>query len=82
MTSGLNAKHHVWRKPGTIPKVMCGGGSNMLWGGFSEAETGRLVRINEKKMKTCYRVLRTSNWGNDVCTFQQDDDPKHTAKTT
>uniref|UniRef100_A0AAZ3STM3 Transposase Tc1-like domain-containing protein n=1 Tax=Oncorhynchus tshawytscha TaxID=74940 RepID=A0AAZ3STM3_ONCTS len=29
---GLNAKHHVWRKPGPIPTVMHGGGSIMLWG--------------------------------------------------
>jgi hypothetical protein len=27
----LNAKHHVWRKPGTIPTVNYGGGSIMLW---------------------------------------------------
>ena len=26
----LNAKHHVWRKPGTIPTVKYGGGSIML----------------------------------------------------
>ena len=29
---GLNAKRHVWRKPGTIPTVKHGGGSIMLWG--------------------------------------------------
>jgi hypothetical protein len=29
-------------------------------------------------MKTCSRVLRNSDW----LTFQQDNDPKHTAKTT
>ena len=46
---GQNAKHHIWRKPGTIPTVKLGG-SIMLWGGFSAAETGRLVRI-EAKMK-------------------------------
>jgi hypothetical protein len=27
---GLNAKCHIWRKPGTIPKVKHGGGSIML----------------------------------------------------
>ena len=42
---GLNAKRHVWRKPDTIPKVKHGGGSIMLWGGFSAAGTGRPVRI-------------------------------------
>jgi hypothetical protein len=28
---GLNAKRHVWRKPGTIPTVKHGGDSIMLW---------------------------------------------------
>ena len=32
--SDLNAKHHVWRKPGTIPTVKHGGGSIMLWDVF------------------------------------------------
>jgi hypothetical protein len=42
---GLNSKRHIWRKPGTIPMVKHGGGGNMLWGCFSAAGTGRLVRI-------------------------------------
>jgi hypothetical protein len=45
---GLNAKCHVWRKPGTIPTVKHGGGIIMLWGCFSAAGTGRLVRIERK----------------------------------
>ena len=43
---GPNAKRHVWRKPGTIPMVNHGGGSIMLWGCFSVAGNGRLVRID------------------------------------
>jgi hypothetical protein len=27
---GLNAKYHIWRKPGTISTVKHGGGSMML----------------------------------------------------
>jgi hypothetical protein len=35
---GLNAKCHVWRKPGIFPTVKHGGDSIMLWGGFSAGE--------------------------------------------
>ncbi|CDQ64502.1 unnamed protein product [Oncorhynchus mykiss] len=37
LNSCLNAKCHVWRKPGTIPTVQHGGGSIMLWGWCSSA---------------------------------------------
>ena len=70
---GLNEKCHIRRKPGTIPKVKHGGGSIMLWGCFSAAVTGRLVRIEGKMSGAKYREilnenllqreLRTSDWG-------------------
>jgi hypothetical protein len=44
----LNAKSHIWRKLGTVPMVKHGGGSIVLWGCFSVAGTGRLVRIKGK----------------------------------
>ena len=44
----LNAKLHVWRKPGTIPTVNYGSGSIMPWGCYSAAGTGRLVRTEGK----------------------------------
>uniref|UniRef100_A0AAZ3PUF0 Transposase Tc1-like domain-containing protein n=1 Tax=Oncorhynchus tshawytscha TaxID=74940 RepID=A0AAZ3PUF0_ONCTS len=58
---GLNAKHHVWRKPGTIPTVKHGGGSIMLWGCFSAAGTARLVRIKAKMNGAKYREIFDEN---------------------
>jgi hypothetical protein len=86
----LNAKRHIWRKPGTIPMVKQGGGSIMLWGCFSAAGTGRLVRIEGKMNGAKYRELPDENLlksAQDLrlerrFSFQQDNDPKHTAKTT
>ena len=86
---GLNAKRHVWRIPGTIPTVKHGGGSIKLCGWFSVAETWRLVRIEAKMNGEKYRAILTENLqsAQDLrlgrrFTFQQDNDPKHTAKTT
>ena len=53
----LNAKCHVWRKPGTIPTMKHDGESIMLWGCFSVAGTGRLVRIEAKKNGEKYREI-------------------------
>jgi hypothetical protein len=86
---GLNAKRHIWRKPGTIPMVKLGGGSIMLWGCFPAAETGRLVRIERKLNKAKYREILDESLLQSAqnlrlarrFTFQQNKDPKHTAKT-
>ena len=58
----MNAKRHIWRKPGTahhlsnaIPTVKYGGDSNMLWGCFSAVGTERLVRIKGKMNGAKYR---------------------------
>ena len=82
---GLNAKRHFCRKPGIIPTVKHGGGSIMLWGCFSVAGTGRLVRVEGKMNCEKYseNLLQSSQdlrlWRK--FTFQRDNDPKHTAKT-
>ncbi|KAI3357191.1 hypothetical protein L3Q82_015646, partial [Scortum barcoo] len=65
---GVNARRHVWRKPGTthhqantIPTVKHGGGNIMLWGCFSVAGTGRLVRIEGKMNAAMYRDILDEN---------------------
>ncbi|KAG2459777.1 TCB1 transposase, partial [Polypterus senegalus] len=92
---GVNARRHVWRKPGTahhqantIPTVKHGVGSIMLWGCFSAAGTGRLVRIKGKMTAAMYRDILDENLLQIALDlrlgrrfiFQQDNDPKHTAK--
>ncbi|KAK3512237.1 hypothetical protein QTP70_001089 [Hemibagrus guttatus] len=94
---GLNVKHHVWRKPGTahhldniIPTVKHGVGSIMLWGCFSAAGTGRLVRIAGKMNAAMYKDILDENLLQSALDlrlgqrfiFQQDNDPKYTAKIT
>jgi hypothetical protein len=54
---GLNAKPHIWRKPGTIPTVTHGGGSIMLWDVFLAAGTGRQVGIEGKMNGAKYREI-------------------------
>ncbi|KAG2459935.1 TCB1 transposase, partial [Polypterus senegalus] len=85
---GVNARRHVWRKPGTIPTVKHGGGSIMLWGCFSATGTGRLVRIKGKMTAAMYRDTLDENLLQSALdlrlgqrfSFQKDNDPKHTAK--
>ena len=94
---GLHAKHYVWRKPNTahqpehtIPTVKHGGGSIMLWGCFSSAGTGKLVRVDGKMDGAKYRAILEENLleaAKDLrlgrrFTFQQDNNPKHTARAT
>ena len=62
----------------------------MLWGCFSAAGTERLIRIEGKMNGAKYRKILSGNLHQSAqdlrmeqsFTFQQDNDPKHTAKTT
>ena len=58
---GLNAKRHVWRKPGIIPMVKHGGDSIMLWECFSAAGAARLVSIEGKMNRGKYRKFLDEN---------------------
>uniref|UniRef100_A0A669CAE8 Protein 4.1 n=1 Tax=Oreochromis niloticus TaxID=8128 RepID=A0A669CAE8_ORENI len=66
--SGQNAKRYVWQKTTTahhsehtIPTVKYGGGSIMLWGCFSSAGTGKLVRVDGKMDGAKYRAILEEN---------------------
>uniref|UniRef100_A0A803J7M7 Tc1-like transposase DDE domain-containing protein n=1 Tax=Xenopus tropicalis TaxID=8364 RepID=A0A803J7M7_XENTR len=87
----------VWRKTNTahhsehtIPAVKYGGGSIMLWGCFSSAGTGKLVRVDGKMDGAKYRAILEENLlesAKDLrlgrrFTFRQDNDPKHKARAT
>lgn len=94
---GLNAKRYVWRKTNTahhpehtIPTVKHGGGNIMLWGCFSSAGTGKLVRVDGRMDGAKYRAILEENLleaAKDLrlgrrFVFQQDNDPKHKARAT
>lgn len=94
---GQNAKRYVWRKTNTahhsehtIPTVKHGGGSIMLWGCFSSAGTGKVVRVDGKMDGAKYRAILEESLlesAKDLrlgwrFTFQQDNDPKHEVRAT
>ena len=54
---GLNANCHIWRKP----TVKHGGGSIILWGCFSAARAGKLLRIEGKMNGAKYREILDEN---------------------
>uniref|UniRef100_A0AAY4E7X3 Tc1-like transposase DDE domain-containing protein n=1 Tax=Denticeps clupeoides TaxID=299321 RepID=A0AAY4E7X3_9TELE len=71
-----------WWKPGTktniIPTVKYGGGSVIVWGCFAASGPGRLV-IDGTMNSVVFPILQLLG-GRRGFTFQQDNDPEHTAK--
>ncbi len=93
---GLNSKGMYGGKPGSSSPVQYSPNSEAwwwqhhVWGGFSAAGTGRLVAIEGKMNAAKYRDILDENLLQSTqdlrlgrrFTFQQDNDPKHTAKIT
>ena len=69
------------------PKIACRGGRNiMAWGCFSAYSTGKLLitegRMNGKMYILDKKKIPSTRVTKQGWTFQQDNDPKHTAKET
>ncbi|KAK3508771.1 hypothetical protein QTP70_006025 [Hemibagrus guttatus] len=92
-----SVSHYVWRKNNTafqkkniIPTVKYGGGSVMVWGCFAASGLGRLAAINGTMNSAVYQKILKENVRPSVCdlklkrtwVLQQDNDPKHTSKST
>ncbi|KAK3508611.1 hypothetical protein QTP70_035201, partial [Hemibagrus guttatus] len=73
-----------------IPTVKYGGGSVMVWGCFAASGPGRLAVINGTMNSAVYQKILKENVRPSVCdlklkrpwVLQQDNDPKHTSKST
>uniref|UniRef100_A0A8C5QAL0 Transposase n=1 Tax=Leptobrachium leishanense TaxID=445787 RepID=A0A8C5QAL0_9ANUR len=94
---GSMDQRYVWRRKNkayeeknTLPTVKHGGGSIMLWGCFASAGTGKLQRVQGTMNSLQYQEILDDNVIQSVTnlrlgrrwTFQQDNDPKHTSKST
>ncbi|KAK3520058.1 hypothetical protein QTP70_011982 [Hemibagrus guttatus] len=94
---GKSVSHYVWRKSNTafqkkniILTVKYGGGSVMVWGCFAASGPGRLAVINGTMNSAVYQKILKENVRPSVCdlklkrtwVLQQDNDPKHTSKST
>lgn len=91
---GAKNRPKVWRKrnqalneKNLLPTVKHGGGNVMVWGCTSSSGVGNLVFIESTMRKEDYLNILKQNLQQSVrklrlpaqWTFQQDNDPKHTA---
>ncbi|KAK3538860.1 hypothetical protein QTP86_018780, partial [Hemibagrus guttatus] len=86
----LQASPASVKKKTIIPTVKYGGGSVMVWGCFAASGPGRLAVINGTMNSAVYQKILKENVRPSVCdlklkrtwVLQQDNDPKHTSKST
>ncbi len=94
---GRCVSHYIWRKSNTafqkkniIPTVKYGGDSVMVWGCFAASGPERLAVINGTMNSAVYQKILKDNVRPSVCdlklkrtwVLQQDNDPKHTSKSS
>lgn len=94
---GRCVSQYIWRKSHTafqkkniIPTVKYGDGSVMVWGCFAASGPGRLAVINGAMNSAVYQQILKENVRPSVrdlklkrtWVLQQDNDPKHTSKST
>ncbi|KAK3567375.1 hypothetical protein QTP86_019891 [Hemibagrus guttatus] len=94
---GRSVSHYIccksntaFQKKNIIPTVKYGGGSVMVWGCFAASGPGRLAVINGTINSAVYQKILKENVRPSVFdlklkrtwVLQQDNDPKHTSKST
>ena len=94
---GRCVSQYIWRNRNTgfqkkniIPTVKSGGGSVMVWGCFAASGPGRLAVRNGTMNSAVYQKILKENVRPSVCDLKlrrtwvllQDNDPKHTSKST
>ncbi|OXA40190.1 Transposable element Tcb1 transposase [Folsomia candida] len=94
---GSDGRIRVWRKTNEAlkmknlnPTVKHGGGSVMVWGCFSSAGPGNMEFVETTMNQHIYQDILNGNVKSSAAKlalgrryiFQQDNDPKHTAKST
>ncbi len=83
-------KNEAYAEKNTLPTVKHGGGLVMLWGCFASSGTGNLRCVEGKMDSIKHQEILGENVMESVrklkfgrhWTFQQDNDPKHTSKST
>ena len=87
---GWRKKNEAYVEKNTLPTVKHGGGSMMFWGCFASSGTGNLQGVDGIMNSIKYQEILQQNVVPSVLklklgrhwTFQQDNDPKHTSKST